>query len=40
MVDNSDIVCAVWDGTPGGTANCIKYCKSKRVNRVVKYLKW
>lgn len=25
MVDNSDMVFAVWDGTNGGTGNCINY---------------
>lgn len=25
MVDNCDILIAVWDGTLGGTANCVKY---------------
>jgi uncharacterized phage-like protein YoqJ len=25
MVDNGDIGVAVWDGSPGGTANCVKY---------------
>ncbi len=25
MVDHCDAVLAVWDGTSGGTANCIKY---------------
>lgn len=29
MVDNCDLLIAVWDGTPGGTANCVKYAKSK-----------
>jgi uncharacterized phage-like protein YoqJ len=30
MVDNSDIVLALYNGDPkGGTANCIKYAKSK-----------
>lgn len=29
MVDNSDIVLALYKGTPGGTANCIRYAKSK-----------
>lgn len=33
MVDNSDILLAVWDGSPGGTANCIKY--AKKVNKDV-----
>lgn len=27
MVDNADIVIAVWDGTKGGTANCVKYAE-------------
>jgi uncharacterized phage-like protein YoqJ len=27
MVDNSDIVIAVWDGSKGGTANCVKYAE-------------
>lgn len=31
MVDNSDFIIAVWDGTPGGTGNCIKYAKSKKL---------
>ena len=29
MVDNSDIVIAVWDGTKGGTYNCVQYAKKK-----------
>jgi len=28
VVDNCDILIAVWDGTSGGTANCIKYARS------------
>lgn len=31
MVDNSNFVLAVWDGTGGGTANCIKYAKKKML---------
>jgi uncharacterized phage-like protein YoqJ len=27
MVDNSDIVIAVWDGSKGGTYNCVKYAE-------------
>lgn len=27
MVDNSDIVVSVWDGTKGGTYNCVKYAQ-------------
>lgn len=29
MVDLADIVLAVWDGTSGGTANCVAYAKKK-----------
>lgn len=29
MVDNSDIVIAFWDGSSGGTANCVKYAQKK-----------
>lgn len=25
MVDHAQMVIAVWDGSPGGTANCVKY---------------
>jgi uncharacterized phage-like protein YoqJ len=28
MVDHCDILIAIWDGTAGGTANCINYAKS------------
>lgn len=36
MVDNSDIVLALWDGSDGGTANCVGYAraKEKRVHNV------
>lgn len=27
MVDNSQGVLALWNGTPGGTANCVRYAK-------------
>ena len=29
MVDNSNLVIAVWDGTSGGTGHCVEYAKSK-----------
>lgn len=29
MVDNCDILIGVWDGTNGGTANCIGYARKK-----------
>lgn len=31
MVDNSDFVISVWDGTSGGTANCVKYAEKKEL---------
>ena len=30
MVDNADICLAVWDGSSGGTGNCVRYIKSKQ----------
>jgi len=29
MVDYSDVMIAVWDGSKGGTGNCVRYVKSK-----------
>jgi len=29
MVDSSDVLAAVWDGTPGGTGSCVEYAKTK-----------
>jgi uncharacterized phage-like protein YoqJ len=36
MIDNSDCVIAVWDGTNGGTGNCVKYAQSigKTIHRI------
>jgi uncharacterized phage-like protein YoqJ len=36
MVDNSDLLVAVWDGTKGGTSNCINYAKKndKSIRRI------
>lgn len=31
MVDHADEVLALWDGTSGGTGNCVQYAKSKHV---------
>lgn len=28
MVDNCDVLVAIWDGNPSGTANCVNYAKS------------
>jgi uncharacterized phage-like protein YoqJ len=33
MVDNCDLLVAVWDGTDGGTANCYRYAES--VNKPI-----
>jgi len=35
MVNNCDLLIGVWDNTSGGTGNCIKYAKSKSVNKKV-----
>lgn len=36
MVNNSDIIIAVWDGTNGGTANCVRYAEkqNKKIIRI------
>lgn len=34
MVDNADVVLAIWDGSPGGTGNCVRYAK-RRKKRIV-----
>lgn len=31
MVDSADMMLALWDGSTGGTANCIKYAEKKGV---------
>ena len=31
MVDKADILIAVWDGSSGGTGNCVRYAKQKGV---------
>jgi uncharacterized phage-like protein YoqJ len=36
MVDHADEVWAFWDGSKGGTANCVKY--AERVNKPVRNL--
>jgi len=30
MVDNADKIAALWDGTKGGTANCLQYARTLR----------
>lgn len=34
MVDACDSVLALWDGTPGGTANCVRYAESGLIDVV------
>lgn len=36
MVDNCDKLIAIWDGTPGGTGNCVNYAKS--INKEIIYI--
>lgn len=38
MVDNCELLVAVWDGSPGGTRNCLEY--ARRTGREVRYLRW
>jgi uncharacterized phage-like protein YoqJ len=35
MVDNAHFVLALWDGSSGGTGNCIKYANRKSVNKPI-----
>jgi uncharacterized phage-like protein YoqJ len=37
MVDKSDMVIGVWNGTSGGTRNCLRYAvkKNKRIIRII-----
>lgn len=39
MVDRCDLVLALWDGTDGGTANCIKYANSinKPITNLIEF---
>lgn len=39
MVDRADVLLAVWDGTAGGTANCVHYAekKKKQIVRINPY---
>ena len=40
MVDNSDLVVALFDGTKGGTYNCVKYAKRKGARIKNYYRQW
>lgn len=35
MVDISDLILGVWDGTKGGTYNCVKYCYKIKVKCII-----
>ena len=35
MVDNCDLLLAIWDGSSGGTGNCVKYANTKNKNVVI-----
>lgn len=35
MVDNSFVVIAFWDGSNGGTGNCVRYARKSYTNRVL-----
>lgn len=35
MVDRSDVVFAIWDGSKGGTANCVNYARKKKKTIVI-----
>lgn len=37
MVDNSDALLAIWDGSKSGTANCVAYAQKqgKRIYRII-----
>ncbi len=37
MIDNCDLLIVVWDGTKGGTANCVTYAKS--IDKPIIYIK-
>ncbi len=40
MVDNCTYMVALWDGTYGGTSNCIQYAESKNKTIINLYDKW
>ena len=35
MVDNANTIYALWNGTSGGTNNCVKYAKSLKKNVII-----
>jgi uncharacterized phage-like protein YoqJ len=35
MVDHSDKLIGIWDGTSGGTGNCINYARSRGIELII-----
>jgi uncharacterized phage-like protein YoqJ len=40
MVDHCDLLVALWDGSPGGTGNCIRYAKRAKCATVNLWPHW
>lgn len=40
MVDNCNVLLTMWDGTKGGTYNCLKYADNKRTKIINLYEKY
>lgn len=40
MVDRADLVFALWDGSSGGTANCLAYAERRRKRVVNLWSQW
>jgi uncharacterized phage-like protein YoqJ len=40
MVNDTDLVLALWDGSSGGTGNCVRYAESKKVPVVNLWSSW
>ena len=40
MIDNSDLVLALWDGSEGGTCNCLNYAKSQNKPWINMWKTW
>jgi uncharacterized phage-like protein YoqJ len=38
LVDNSDLLIAAWDGSKGGTCNCVHY--AEKIGRDIRRLDW
>lgn len=34
MVDRCDVLVALWDGSPGGTGNCMRYAERLKLNKI------